>query len=225
MNFIETPEGELKPNSPMTEEEQAVAGRFVDKLIRLQVLVPAVDELRANCPLFCVEKPHEPGAYRCIADAKVGGQNACMGKDHVYLTRPDDILLRLYHGGWTAVADASKPFHNFLTQEVERKYLGCIHPIHKTEWVYRGLPMGTANSPAIACRLGNSGVCKLHDEHELFHGVVSENSWRNNLNGKGYTEGIVHGRVAINQEGLPAALVFSMVDDFMVHADTKEQAM
>jgi hypothetical protein len=85
--------------------------------------------------------------------------------------------------------------------------------------------MGTANSLAIACRLGNSGVRKLRDEHELFHGVVSENSWRNNLNGEGYTEGIGHGRVAINQEGLPAALIFSMVDDFMVHAASKNQAM
>jgi hypothetical protein len=115
MNFMVTPKGEIKPNSPMTEEEQAVTGRFVDELIRLQVLVPVVNELRANCPLFCVEKPHKPGTYRSIVNAKAGRQNACMGKDPVYLTRADDILPRLYHGGWTTVADASKHFHNFLT--------------------------------------------------------------------------------------------------------------
>jgi hypothetical protein len=64
MNFMATLDGEIKPNAPMTEEEHGVAGKFVDELIRLQVLVPAVGELRANCQLFCVEKPHEPGAYR-----------------------------------------------------------------------------------------------------------------------------------------------------------------
>jgi hypothetical protein len=161
MNFMVTPGGELKPNASITEEERMVTCKFVDKLIRLKVLIPAVGKLRANCPLFCVEKPHEPGVYLCIADAKSGSQNACMGKDPVYLPLSDDILPRLYHGGWTAVADASKHFHNFLTKTDERQYLGCIHPIHKTEWMYRGLPTGTAHSPAIACRLGNSGARKL----------------------------------------------------------------
>jgi hypothetical protein len=73
MISLATPEGELKPNSPMTEEENQVARRFVDELICLKVLVSAHGELRANCPLFCVEKPYEPGAYRCITDAKAGG--------------------------------------------------------------------------------------------------------------------------------------------------------
>jgi hypothetical protein len=41
MNFMADPEGELKPNSPMTDEEKAVAGKFVDALIRLEVLIPA----------------------------------------------------------------------------------------------------------------------------------------------------------------------------------------
>jgi hypothetical protein len=40
MNFMATPEGELKPNAPMTTEKKEVAGKFVDELIRLQVLVP-----------------------------------------------------------------------------------------------------------------------------------------------------------------------------------------
>jgi hypothetical protein len=80
---------------------------LADELIRLKVLVPA-DDMQGNCPLFCVEKPDEPGAYRYIADAKAGGQNSCMGKDPVYLVRAVDILPRLYTGGWPAVADAKR---------------------------------------------------------------------------------------------------------------------
>jgi hypothetical protein len=128
MNFLITPGGALQPNAPMTEEEREVAYKFVGKLIRLRVLVPASEELRGNRPLFCVEKPHEPGAFRCIANAKTGGQNACMGKDPVYLARSEDILPHLYEGGWSAVADASKHFHNLQTKEEERQYLGCVHP-------------------------------------------------------------------------------------------------
>jgi hypothetical protein len=174
--------------------------------------------------LFCVAKPHEPGAFRCIADAKAGGQNAWMGKDPVYLTRAEDILPRLYDGGWSAVADASKHFHNFLTKAEERRYLGCIHPIDGSEWIYQGLPMGTANSPAIACRLGNSGVRKLRDGHKLFHGEVLENTWRKNLCGHDYRAGVGHGRVEILENGEPVALIFSMVNDFFVHGATRQQA-
>jgi hypothetical protein len=38
-------EGELKPNSPMTDEEKGVAGKFVDELIRLEILIPAEGEI------------------------------------------------------------------------------------------------------------------------------------------------------------------------------------
>jgi hypothetical protein len=118
MNFLIPPDGHLEPNLPMTAEESAVATKFVDELIRLRILVPSED-LQGNCPLFCVANPHKPGAYRCIADAKAGGQNACIGKDPVYLVRTEDILPRLYTGGWSAVADASKHFHNYKTRKNE----------------------------------------------------------------------------------------------------------
>jgi hypothetical protein len=132
MNFMATPEGELlKPKAPMTDEEKQVAGRFIDELIHLKVLVPTEGELRANCPLFCVEKPHNPDAYHRIADAKAGG-GALMAKDPVHLTRAEDILPRLYDGGWSAVADASKYFHNFRTKSDERRYLEFIHPLTGT---------------------------------------------------------------------------------------------
>jgi hypothetical protein len=100
MNFLITPEGELELNANMDAEERAVARRFVDELRSLLgVLLPASGKLRANCPLFCVDKPHQPGEKRCIADCKRGGQHKCTGKDPVFLVRSEDILPHLYEGG------------------------------------------------------------------------------------------------------------------------------
>jgi hypothetical protein len=75
MNFLTTPQGELKLNAAMDEVSIVAAGKFVDELKLLGVLLPATDGLRANCPLFCVDKPGQPGKKRCIADMKTGGQN------------------------------------------------------------------------------------------------------------------------------------------------------
>ena len=144
MNFLISPTGELQMNSEMDEAGKVIAGRFVDELVKLGVLLPADGELRANCPLFCVDKASQPGEKRCIADCKKGGQNACMGQDPTYLVRNDEILPQLYEGGWSAIADASKQFHNFPTKPDERRYLGCIHPVTGVELVYAGLPMGTS---------------------------------------------------------------------------------
>jgi hypothetical protein len=79
----------------------------------------------------------------------------CMGKDPVHLQRSGDILPHIFPGGWSAVADPSKRFHNFPTHPSERQYLGCIHPSTGQHYCYDDLPMGSANSPAIACRIGN----------------------------------------------------------------------
>jgi hypothetical protein len=193
MNFLITPSGELQLISMMEEEGQITAGKFVDELVKLGVLLPAQGELRANCPLFCIDKASQPGEKRCIADCKKGGQNSCMGKDPTYFVRNDEILPQLYKGGWSAIADASKQFHNFPTRPDERRFLGCIHPSTGIELVYAGLPMGTANSPAIACRINNSALRQLRIESPLFHGQVRENTWRTKLAGEPYDPHLGHG--------------------------------
>jgi hypothetical protein len=71
MNFLISPHGELEMNSNMTPEEAEAAGRFIDELKSLGALRPATEELKANCPLFTVDKPD--GGKRCIADMKWGG--------------------------------------------------------------------------------------------------------------------------------------------------------
>jgi hypothetical protein len=221
MNFLITPEGELELNADMDAEDRAIAGRFVDELIKLGVLLRAVGRLRANCPLFCVDKPSQPDEKRCIADCKRGGQNKCTGKDPVYLVRSEDILPHLYEGGWSAIADASKHFHNFKVRPEDRAYLGCIHPITGEEFVYAGLPMGAANSPAIACRIGNSSLRQLRENSDTFSGEIRENTWRAQLDGEKIEPRWGHGRVEIGPDGLPIALVWGMVDDFLIHAPTK----
>jgi hypothetical protein len=61
MNFLIKPTGKLVLNTEMDEAELEAAGRFVDQLMPLGVLQPAGGELLANCPLFCVDKPGQPG--------------------------------------------------------------------------------------------------------------------------------------------------------------------
>jgi hypothetical protein len=124
MNFLMTPHGELKLNAPMDDDSKVAAGIFVDELKSLGVLVPLMEELRANCPLFCVDKPFQPGKKRCITDMKSGGQNRCMGKDPVYFVQSGDILHHLYPGGYSAIADVSKHFHNFPTHGHHSSYHG-----------------------------------------------------------------------------------------------------
>jgi hypothetical protein len=143
-----------------------------------------------------------------------------MGKDPTYLPRAPDILPRLYSGGYSAVADASKHFYNFPTKAEERQYLGCVHPrTHRLLW-YAGLPMGSANSPAIACRLGNSGLRLLRTESDLFQGTPYENTWRQSFTGTAYRSALGHGRVLVGTDNLPAALIFAHVDDYFIHGPT-----
>jgi hypothetical protein len=223
MNFLVTPQGELQLNSMTTELDLTAAAKFVDELISLGVLIPAEGDLLANCPLFCVDKPLQPGEKRCIADCKKGGQNGCIGQDPVFLIRSDDVLPHLYPGGYSAVADASKFFHNFQTKPEERKYLGCIHPLSGLFLVYAGLPMGGGNSPAIACRLSNSAIRLLREQSPAFQGKVVENTWRKTLEGHAYRPEWGHGRVRIGADGLPACLIWGMVDDFQTHGPTKSK--
>jgi hypothetical protein len=220
MNFLVQPSGHLEFNSEMDEQQLEVASQFVDELISLGVLVEATEPLQANGPLFLVPKPGQPGEWRCISDMKRGGANACMGKDPTFLPRAPDILPRLYTGGYSAVADASKHFYNFPTRPEERRYIGCVHPRSRQQLWYTGLPMGLANSPAIACRLGNSGLRLLRTESELFQGVPNKNSWRRSFTGTPYHPKWCHGRFLMGADGLPTALIFAHVDDYLVHGPT-----
>jgi hypothetical protein len=72
----------------------------------------------------------------------------------VFLPRISHILDQMYRGGYSAVVDASKYFYQFPTHPDDRPFLGLRHPRSAIFMEYAGLPMGGANSPAIACRYG-----------------------------------------------------------------------
>jgi hypothetical protein len=80
--------------------------------------------------------------------------------------------------------------------------------------------MGSANSPAIACRLGNSGLRLPRSESDLFQGVPHENTRRHSFTGAAYHPKFGHGRVLIGADGLPAAVIFAHVDDYLIHGPT-----
>jgi hypothetical protein len=223
MNFLTAPTAKVTPNAPMDASQSAIAGAFLDELMSLGVvrLVPAGRKVICNAALFCVPKAGQPGEWRVIADMKTGGQNAHIGKDPVFLHKPEAILSQLYAGGYTAVADASKFFYQFPTVPAERKYLGLLHPVTGAMYEYLGLPMGSANSPAIAGRMGASFFRLLTQEHpELFNGVGEFNTWYEGLNGRGYSPSLGHGLVLRSTDGLPAVKIFIHCDDFCVHGPT-----
>lgn len=184
MNFVSFPPHGLVENSKFTPDELATAAQFVDELISLRVLFPAPRaSLCNNLPLFLVPKPGQPGQYRCIADGAKGGQNAFCVADPVHFHTPGDILPFLYHGGWSAVIDASKFFHMFRTLVHECPYLGMIHPSSGDTYVYHRLPMGTRNSPAAACRFGNAFIRFIVENCPLFQGTPVHNDFVSQLQG------------------------------------------
>jgi hypothetical protein len=227
MRFLVDPGTELVENPPLTPEQLEVVCEFVEELRSLGVLRPATRPLRRVCPLFVVEKPGQKGQWRCIADMKRGGQNACCGLDPIFLPSTKDILPHLYEGGWTAIADASKYFHNFPTLPEERDLIGLIHPRTGEHLWYVGLPMGAANSPSATCRMGEGALEMLREEAPIFKAVIyRENTWRQALSVGKYAPRWGHGYVGFQANGKPVALLVGFVDDFKIHgsdlADCRE---
>mmetsp|Transcript_15716 Transcript_15716/g.22422 ORF Transcript_15716/g.22422 Transcript_15716/m.22422 type:complete len:338 (+) Transcript_15716:3717-4730(+) len=189
MNFLREPPSSIKPNAPMNESEKATAIKFVDELCALGVLEPEPYPgfVRNTCPLFLVPRPGQPGQYRCIADMKKGGQNACNGADPVQMTSPGDILPRLYQGGFSATLDIAKYFHMFPTVESERMFLGCIHPATDVMLQYVTLPMGAGNSPGASNRFGAVFLRLVTTTLSAFQGEASRNDIASGFAGLGFS--------------------------------------
>jgi hypothetical protein len=130
MNFMETPVPILEENGKMTDSQLTIVVAFVTELISLGVLalVPHYVLIMNVCLLFLVANPGQPYQLRCIADTKKGHQNKSCASDPVHMTCPEDILPRMYPGGFSSVIDASKFFHIFLTVDEELQFMGLIHP-------------------------------------------------------------------------------------------------
>jgi hypothetical protein len=114
---------------------------------------------------------------------KKGHQNQSCASDPVYMTCPEDILSRMYPGGFSSFIDASKLFHMFLTVDEERKFMGLIHPDIGDHYWYTRLPMG---SLAVSGRFGAAFLRLIFQEVEEMQGEVFINDWKVDLESDGF---------------------------------------
>ena len=222
MNFLTTPSSKMHANSPMTAEQQQVAASFVDELVDLHVLIPPPSDITvlATTPLFCVPKEGQPGEWRVIADMLRGGQNQSVGPDPVFLPRVTHILDSLYTGGYSAVIDASKFYHQFPTCPEDYPYLGITHPITGSTYVWAGLPMGAGNSPAMGNRFGIAFLRLLECRYPIFQGTSRDNCYWTSFRPDGtYNPDLGYGYIMTTNSGA-SVLVWAYVDDFLLHAPT-----
>jgi hypothetical protein len=224
MNFLCTPKAVIHDNAAMDEEQTLVAANFVEELLDLEaVRTPSEGrEILTTAPLFVVPKEGQEGEWRVIADMLRGGQNECIAGDPVFLPRISHILDQMYTGGYSAVVDASKYFYQFPTHPDDRPFLGLRHPISGILLEYAGLPMGGANSPAIACRYGLSFVRMLKERFEAFRGDPKVNCWWTGFSENGYDPDLGYGFNLIGKDG-GVVKVWAFVDDFLIHGPTHEK--
>jgi hypothetical protein len=71
----------------LTEEQVEIGAQLIDELQAIRVFKPTLDgyKMKADCLLFVVAKPGQPGQWCIIADMKNSGQNVHIGKDPVHL--------------------------------------------------------------------------------------------------------------------------------------------
>jgi hypothetical protein len=159
MNFLKMPHAGLQPNTPMDDDQRAVAGSFVDELIDLEItgLAPEGVSTLLNAPLFVIAKEGQPGEWRVISDMLQGGQNACIGNDPIFLPRTAHILDQTYTGGYSVVVDASKFFYQFPMHPNDRPHLGLLHPLANEIYEYWASPWERPTllllQDGMACRL------------------------------------------------------------------------
>jgi len=227
MNFLTLPQCKLEPNGDMDEEQQAVAVKFVDELVDLHVVgrPPPGTNILATTPLFVLPKEGQPGEWRVIANMKVGGQNEGAVGDPVYLNRPLHILEQMYAGGWSAVVDASKFFYQFPTHPSDYPYLGLTHPGTGELLCWFSLPMGATASPGYAGRFGLALLRVL--KRRLYQGGirVGANCWWTSLENTGYDPALGYGYVLLDEHQQPITRFFVHVDDFLIHAPTKNKVV
>jgi hypothetical protein len=225
MNFMETPVPILEENGKMTESQLAIAFAFVTELISLGVLalVPHGVLLMNVCPLFLVAKPGQPDQWRYIADIKNGHQKKSCAADLIHMTCPEDILPRMYPGGFFSVIDASKFFHMFLDVDEERQFMGLVHPDTGDLYWYTRLHMGSSSSPAVSGWFGAGFLRLIFLEVVEMQGEVVIDDWKFALEGDEFDPKLGIGQVLIVYYGLPACLIWIHVDDIFLHGPTREK--
>lgn len=81
--------------------------------------------------------------------------------------------------------------------------------------------MGSSQSPSLLCQYGLSMLRSLVEREPAFQGQLVENSWWTHLDGGPHNPTLGNGLICMGNDGLPAALVWALVDDFKIHATTR----
>jgi hypothetical protein len=82
------------------------------------------------------------------------------------------------------VIDASNFFHMSRNMNLERKFMGLIHPYNGDHYWYTSLPMVSANPPTVSGIFGAAFFHLIYREMEEMQGEMQINDWRVALNGK-----------------------------------------
>jgi hypothetical protein len=136
------------------------------------------------------------------------------------MTCPEDILPRMYPGGFSSVIDASKFFHMFLTVDEELRFMGLIHPDTGDHYWYTRLPMGLSNSPAVSGRFGAAFLRLIFQEVEEMQGEVLINDWKVALEGDEFDPKLGIVRVLVGSDLITVCLIWIHVDDIFLHVTT-----
>jgi hypothetical protein len=116
----------------MTDSQLQITVAFVTEVISIGIVALATRGiLLLNArPLFLMDNPGQPYQWRHIADMNKGRQKQSCALDPVHITCPENILLRMYPEGFSAVIDASKYFHNIMLPNLDEEniFMGLIHP-------------------------------------------------------------------------------------------------
>jgi hypothetical protein len=117
------------------------------------------------------------------------------------MPRVSHILDQMYTGGYSAVVDLSKCFHNFPTHAEDRPYLGLLHPVSGKLYCYYGLSMGAGSSPALACRFGLAFVQMLKEQFEEFKGQSKADCYWTGFSSTGFDPTLGYGYVLTGKDG------------------------
>mmetsp|Transcript_14789 Transcript_14789/g.22576 ORF Transcript_14789/g.22576 Transcript_14789/m.22576 type:complete len:202 (-) Transcript_14789:1367-1972(-) len=125
----------------------------------------------------------------------------------------------MYSGGFSAVVDLSKFFHNFLTHPQDRPYMGVPHPITDILYTYWSLSMGAGNSPALAGRFSLAFVRLLKENFSKFQGKPETNCWWTSYSEEGFDPALGFGFILKGKDGY-AVKLWVFIDDFLIHGPT-----
>jgi hypothetical protein len=129
----------------------------------------------------------------------------------------------MHPGGFSAVVDASKFFHMFLTQDDEGQCMGMIDSLSGVHYWYSRLTMGSRNSPGVSGCFGASLLRVVQASSEDLQGHPDQNDFVSYICKRGYNPSLGMGRVLMGDDGEPSLLIWIHINDNFLHGPTYDK--